>query len=195
MDLGKVETELKSVPWWAWGLIGGGVLFVVVKGRQGSPSQAIQSDGSLPDGAKLYDLAGIPFGSDLTSNPFDYSTPPDGTTVDTGAPTSTPAPSPSPTPPPSGGPAIPPTRPPIGDLPTGTPTGTPSPRPHEYHTFHAWPAWDSTLSGVAQHYGESWQELYNMGNNKQIIDSTAHAHGHYTQEYDWVFPGETIEVR
>lgn len=192
MDTAEIEKALRDAPWWAYGVAGGGVLAAVyyfkkhASGAKGVPAVTAQPEQQPPDGLSAADLAGLPFDFydwSASVNPNASQTPGvDGGTVTTGDPSTVVFPAP---------PAI---KQPPG--PGGNPGGNPgNPGPQVYHhTVEAWPAWDSTLSGIAGHYGMSWGQLYNYGNDKQIIDNAAHAHGHYSQEYNWLFPGEVLEV-
>lgn len=193
MDAQAVEKALRNMPWWGYAVAGGvalGGVAYVRKHSSGAQSVKAQPEQQVPDGLSSADLAGLPF------DYYDYSASVDpnasqtpgtsGGTVTTGNPS------------PSGGVVYP--APPAhfggpgGQPPTGgQPTGNPAPAVY-HHTVEAWPAWDSTLGGIASHYGMSWDQLYTYGNDKSIIDSAAHAHGHYSQEYNWLFPGEQLEV-
>lgn len=86
-----------------------------------------------------------------------------------GSPGSTPAPAPAP-------------------APTPTPT---SPGPVSQPTTYSVVSGD-TLSGIASRFGTTWQNLYDM--NRNIIDNAAHQHGFYSNEYNWIFPGEQLVV-
>lgn len=209
-DAKALLTDVKTLPWWGWGLAGGAVLagvFYFRKANASAPAQKAQPEYQAPDGLAMTDLAGMPVGyydwsaANSSSTPSGYDPsqyPPSGSPP---ADTAAPAPISGPVLPPRG--VNPPTTPtpvlpprgvnPPTTTPTPSPTSNPAPSVY-YHEVHAWPAWDSTLSGVAGHYGMSWQQLYSFGNDKQIIDSTAHQHGHYSQEYNWLFPGENLEV-
>lgn len=110
----------------------------------------------------------------------------------------------APTPTPSGTPGgpVPAQRPPSGRPggpvpaqrpPSGRPGG-PVPAEHRSVTVKAWPDQDSTLSGIATHYGVSggWMPIYQL--DKSTIDTQAHQHGHYGDEYNWLFPGEVLAL-
>lgn len=218
-DTKALVADAKKVPWWGWGIAGGAVLAGVYYFRKSSASNAsapasaatsptgAQPEYQPPDGLNMADLAGMPYGyydwsAANTPSGYDPSQyPPSGSPPDTtpppttiggpvlvpvAGPSGTPSPLPSPTPTPTPAPTPTPT-------PSPAPTPTPAPAVY-YHDVHAWPAWDSTLSGIGAHYGMSWQQLYNFGNDKQIVDATAHQHGHYSQEYNWLFPGEELQV-
>lgn len=175
-----------------------------------------------PDGLSSGDLAGLPFDSydwSASGAPYDQPAPsgaPDQPPMppDQQPPFPEMPPTPAPLPPaqrppaPSPSPSGVPTAPGM-PLPGGMPTpgpgklpppGSTPPMPPQrmppvwFHEVHAAPAWDSTLSGIAEHYGMGWQALYNFGNDHSIIDSAAHAHGHYGDEYNWLFPGEMLQV-
>ncbi len=81
----------------------------------------------------------------------------------------------------SGTPTNPPTSPPTNP-PTNPPTGGQS------YTVKS----GDTLSSIANRYHTTWQYIYNE--DKSIIDATAQAHGHYSQEYNWIFPGEVLTI-
>lgn len=86
-----------------------------------------------------------------------------------GEPGSTPAPAPAP-------------------APTPTPTSpAPVSQPQTYPVVSG-----DTLSGIASRFGTTWQNLYDL--NRNIIDNTAHQHGFYSNEYNWIFPGERLVV-
>lgn len=73
------------------------------------------------------------------------------------------------------------------------PPPPPAPTPQQRSvTVQPWPAQDSTLSGIAAHYSVpgGWQSLYSM--DRGTIDNNAHAHGHFGDEYNWLFPGEVL---
>lgn len=69
----------------------------------------------------------------------------------------------------------------------GSPVAQPAATLHTY-TVQA----GDWLSKIAPQFGETWQQLYAA--NKTTIDATAHAHGFYDQEFNWIFPGETLQV-
>lgn len=181
---------LKKVPWWGWAVGGGAVLgvgFFIVKGRPSSASSTQPSNATaanIPDGLNAADLAGLPFDYQ------DY----DAQYTDTDASQS----ADNTTPPPPASPPSPGTQYEPGNEPSQkqhTPPPPPSSKQDETPlTVQPWPAWDSTLSGIGQHYGMSWQQLYTFDNNKATIDELAHEHGHYGDEYNWLFPGEIVEV-
>lgn len=192
----------RNMPWWGWAIGGGvalgGVYYVrthgVSSGKQAVSAGQAQAEYQPPDGLATADLAGLPFDYydwSAALTPGGNPLPPDTTSTAPGStssaptgvpPAPTPAPAPAPAPTPAPAPA-----------PTPAPVAQPAPQVYT-HAVEAWPAWDSTLSGVASHYGMSWQQLYAYGNDKQIIDAAAHAHGHYSQEYNWLFPGEELQV-
>lgn len=204
MDTAEIEKAIRDAPWWAYGVAGGAGLAAVYyfrkhsSGAAGVPAVTAQPEQQPPDGLSAADLAGLPFDyydwSASVPDPNASQTPgADGGTVTTGDPRSGVIIDPN-TGRSEGDAGPPPNQ--RGGSPSGSPGGQPSnPGPQVYHhTVEAWPAWDSTLSGIAGHYGMSWGQLYNYGNDKSIIDNAAHAHGHYSQEYNWLFPGEVLEV-
>lgn len=99
------------------------------------------------------------------------------------APSGTPTPTPTPAPLPVPGGKKPPVKPP-----------SPAPHPHQNVTVKPWPDQDSTLSGIASHYHVSggWMPIYQL--DKQTIDHEAHAHGHYGDEYNWLYAGEVLAL-
>ena len=201
LDIG----DLKKVPWWGWAGGGGallGVVYLVVHHgpmNKSAPAQQVSS-APLPAGLSAADLAGLPFdyqdyqsayANDTSQNPGDMSGAP--LPVPPVPPTTPPGPvgPPQPAPSPSGTPGHPgPVGPP---QPAPGPKGPPQPG-ERVVTVQAWPSQDSTLSGIARQFGESWQQLYTFDNNKATIDALAHEHGHYGDEYNWLYPGEGIHV-
>lgn len=197
LDLGKLQDSLKKIPWWAYAGAGGAALALVYyirKGQSGGTSSQGSTMTGVDEGLQLADLAGLPYESfdpgyhsdpyaDQDKNPSDYD-------PDTVPPSGSPPPGPGPVdlPPPSPGTPPRPRTPGPVDLPP------PSRGQPYWHAFHAWPAWDSTVGGLARHYGWGAERLYTYGNNKQIIDSDAHNHGIYRDEIDHVWPGERVQV-
>ena len=203
----RVKQIVAALPWWGWAVAGGGVLGGVAYYRKRSAttntsnpaaSANVATAGSTPeyqppDGLSMSDLAGMPYdyydwSAALTpgGQPLPAATAPD--TTATSGTTSTVAGNPAPaTPAHASTPASHPASHPAA------PTSSPAPSVH-YQRVGTWPEWDSTLSGIAAHYGTSWEKLYGYGNNRAVIDSAAHAHGHYSAEYNWLFPGEELQV-
>lgn len=188
MDAASLERTAKNIPWWGYAVAGGAGLagwHYLRTHSSGARGVTAQPEQQVPDGLSSADLAGLPFDYYDYSASVDPNAPHtpgvDGGTVSTGNPSTVVNPAP---------PAMfhPPTQ---GGSPT--PSGNPAPQVYT-HTVEAWPAWDSTLSGIAHHYGMSWQSLYDYGNDRQIIDNAAHAHGYNSQEYNHLFPGEVLEV-
>ena len=186
-----------------------------VASSSATSATSAQPEYQPPDGLSMGDLAGMPFdyydwsaAGAPNDQPQPSGAPDQPTTPVIGPPIVAPGPGAvtPPTPPvwqqgpvsPGNPPPAPPHAPPI--VSPGNPPPTPPVTPTApaaqtyYHEVHAWPAWDSTLSGIAGHYGMSWQSLYHFGNDEQIIDQAAHAHGHYGDEYNWLFPGEELQV-
>lgn len=222
LDTAKIGATLKKIPWWGYAGGGGVVLALAYYIRKGtsSPSTANAKTASVgstatPDasGLQMADLAGLPYDSmdpGYNSDPY-YSR--EGITSGYNPDTTPPSGSPPPDNQPMGGPMppenwFPPYHPPVGNPidpnpPRPGPNPTPMPPtpapPTEgstdfTHAFHAWPAWDSTLGGVANREGMTWQGLYSFDGNKAIIDAEAHAHGFFSNEYNHVWPTETIHV-
>lgn len=95
-------------------------------------------------------------------------------------PTQQPVSPPTPTANGGGTPVTPPAPPTPAPTPTPTPTPTPAPKPPSTTRTHVvghWPAWDSTLWGIAQHYygnGALWPKIYaanqaKIGPNANLI--------------------------
>jgi LysM repeat protein len=49
-----------------------------------------------------------------------------------------------------------------------------------------------TLSAIASRFNTTWQNLYNM--NKATINNDAAAHNIYSQQYNYIWPGEKLVV-
>ena len=49
-----------------------------------------------------------------------------------------------------------------------------------------------TLSAIAVSDHTTWQNLYSM--NKSIIDATAARYGHTTNQFDWIYAGEALQI-
>lgn len=89
-------------------------------------------------------------------------------------------------------PQPPPTPSPQPPPPVGHPggSGPPPPPPPRYAQYAVRPG--DTLSKIAAQYGQSWQTLYSV--NQNTIDSTARSHGKTDNFFNWIFPGETLQV-
>ena len=68
--------------------------------------------------------------------------------------------------------------------------GAPPPPPQRYQQYTVRSG--DTLSKIAQQFGLSWQAIYDV--NKSTVDSTARAHGKTSNWWNWIFPGETLQI-
>lgn len=155
------------------GAIGVAGLALYLRSRQGAQTQAPQV--SAGDSAPGFQgLTGTDTSGNNAAGPV--TTPPGGT--DSGGTT---PPPPTTTPPPV-------TQPPIL-----TPPPVKKPPPPPKVTTYVVQGGDS-LSAIAGKLGVKggWQALYNA--NKSTIDSTARAHGFSSSLYNWIFPGEKLNL-
>jgi hypothetical protein len=87
---------------------------------------------------------------------------------------------------------IPPGEIPPIPVPSPKPAPAPAPKPRTQPVGH-WPAWDGSLTGIANHYHVSEPALYQR--NKDTIEAAAHAHGHSSSNNgNLIFPGTLLII-
>jgi hypothetical protein len=189
---GGISRKVMGLPMWAWLAIGGGVAVIYVLWRRHStsaksvtstPTQQQPLTNDQPSGLATDQYESIlallrDIQSQEADEPDPTKQPPP---VHGGNPPSGP-----------GGPVkVPPPIPP-------PPAPTPTPAPKKTVTVGKWPAWNSTLSGIAkQEYGSESQYPKIFAANQSLIVGEEIRHG-MTQaqamQKKWLYPGEVLQI-
>lgn len=81
--------------------------------------------------------------------------------------------------------------PPVTPPPVHTPPPPVHTPPPPVHTIYRVQEGD-TLEEIAARFHTTWEALYSK--NQGTIDAWAKAHGHEPPYYNWIFPGETLDI-
>lgn len=159
-----------------WIAVGGVIAFLVVMILFRQNNNASATSGASPSPSPSPSPSYVPT-TDYTYTQDSYN---QGPTPAPPTPTSAPpTPGPTPAPPTPAPPAQ------IGQPPRPRPVPTPTPTPAQYVTVGTWqngnPPWNSYLSGIAAHEGESLSYLESL--NPQISNPNL------------IYPGQRVEVR
>lgn len=195
---GGFSRKVMGLPMWAWPAIAGGAAVIYILWRRHSKSAAAASTAATatqqqpltndqPSGlatdqyesilALLRDIQGQeaqePTPVDVDKPPIQGGKPPVG---NPGGPVKVPPPTPAP-------------------VPTPTP---PPPQPKKTVTVGRWPAWNSTLFGIAQReYGSGAQYPKIFNENQSLIVGEELRHGMTQQQAlknKWLYPGEVLQI-